>query len=231
MHKIKKDIEKMSNNSEIKISRDNCFNCKYYKQNNCKHNKKNYDPLIHHCMNFVDKNIFIHLFTTILENIEWKFKDLKSLKNKIIYGIENIFNWFIIIWSDRDWDEHYFFLLIRKKLDNMSKYFDKYGNFEGYEDVSKTIKEAKYLCDLIINGEKDYYAGEISSNNEKKLKGDFFSKKINNNFYELIDLNGNKEKETLKEIKNPIIQEEKDREKNINKLFDLLKNNIRKFWL
>jgi hypothetical protein len=95
-----------------------------------------------------------------------------SIKN----GIENIINWFPIVWKDRNWDRLYIYILLHHKLRNMEKFFNGYLPYSSPEYTNKInheIKIAKALCERII--ENDYLSNalipyyKIYSDNDKLM--------------------------------------------------------------
>lgn len=51
---------------------------------------------------------------TFKRRLEIWFRDFTT-------GIDNLLQWFPIIWCDRYWDSHYLFIIMKKKLENMEK--------------------------------------------------------------------------------------------------------------
>lgn len=77
----------------------------------------------------------------------------KILSPFIIFkeSIEKIIEWFTVIWHDRDWDQYYFYIVLKHKLDMMSKYQIKHGHSTESENISKQLAEARDLINKILN--------------------------------------------------------------------------------
>jgi len=69
-------------------------------------------------------------------------------------GIKNLINWFSIIWSDRDWDHHFFYKILHQKLYNMENFFNS-NNACGANSKkdAQNIKVARLLCKRIIDND------------------------------------------------------------------------------
>ena len=65
----------------------------------------------------------------------------------IKYGVQNLIRWFPVVWSDRDWDHIFFFIILRYKLRRMEKLYRRYGNHVNSERDADNIKK----CILVLN--------------------------------------------------------------------------------
>lgn len=61
-------------------------------------------------------------------------------------GISNLIVWFPVIWLDRQWDQVFFYKILRKKLSLMEKQFRTNGLAITSEDEAKKMK----LCVLLL---------------------------------------------------------------------------------
>ena len=87
------------------------------------------------------------------------FYDLKSIWwactcpfSQIATGFRNIKRWWMVIWEDRQFDHHYFTLILRHKLYLMEEFF--YSDKTHTEDAKKyaaQIRECREILDDIIN--------------------------------------------------------------------------------
>jgi hypothetical protein len=59
----------------------------------------------------------------LLEKIQlwWKFEG-KYYHRDFIIGIKNLWNWFPVIWKDRDWDQTFIYEVLIHKLEKQAKY-------------------------------------------------------------------------------------------------------------
>ena len=78
---------------------------------------------------------------------------MKSLYYKIIYGLQNLFTWFRVIWKDRDWDHYWIYYILRFKLSRMVKSFEKYDIHVGNERHIKQMKTCVWLLDRLIGND------------------------------------------------------------------------------
>jgi hypothetical protein len=78
---------------------------------------------------------------------------LRDVYYSIKYGIINLIRWFSVIWKDRDWDDHFIYILLKKKLEYMEKFFrsDDAWSTNAKQDADN-IKHAINLLDRIIDG-------------------------------------------------------------------------------
>jgi len=62
--------------------------------------------------------------TPLLTRIGWKIEAIGALPRNIKHGIKNLWYWFPIIWSDRNWDSHYTLEILKHKLTAQSDYIE-----------------------------------------------------------------------------------------------------------
>jgi hypothetical protein len=143
------------------------------------------------------------------------------------YGFKNLIKWFPIIWKDRDWDYHFFYDMMRYKLNNMEKSIYN-GMHIGCEKESKHIKICVNLLDRLIEDKYSDNAHEIH-----KKKWGKCNMSLNNGFMTFVyenDKNDEHKTERNKDLRKCIDQEEYMIEQDLNMLFDILKKRIRKWW-
>ena len=54
----------------------------------------------------------------------WVRWELPYQHKYIKYGVKNLYNWFWIIWKDRDWDYYYIFQVLKFKLEKQAKHLN-----------------------------------------------------------------------------------------------------------
>ena len=71
---------------------------------------------------------------------EWYWKlyrwfrwDAKHAHRDIAQGFRNLWKWFLLIWKDRDWDDHFIFEALKFKIENTAKYIKKNDRYIGCE--------------------------------------------------------------------------------------------------
>jgi len=98
-------------------------------------------------------------------------KFTNSLKyNSFVKGITNLFNWFKIIWNDRQWDYYYFLVIIQKKLELMINYRLNSPHFVKYVGRDTDLRQmyiAKEAVDRLV---KDDYLIIYDDWNEAKKR-------------------------------------------------------------
>lgn len=86
----------------------------------------------------------------------WRFEGQYYHKD-FIQGIKNLWEWFPIIWKDRDWDHHYIYEMIRAKLEKQA--YHTYHN--GVHVNHKRDAERMLLCVRLIQiQQEELYALE-----------------------------------------------------------------------
>jgi hypothetical protein len=77
------------------------------------------------------------------------FSNLVSPFRIFLDSIQRLFIWFPVIWKDRDWDYHYLYEVLKKKIELMSKFEKKYAWSTKSEEVAKQMDEAVRLIDKV----------------------------------------------------------------------------------
>ena len=96
----------------------------------------------------------------LLYKIKWWFKqDAKYAHKEFIRGVKNLWRWFPIIWKDRDWDDHFIWILLEKKLENQAKYTIERGF---HERADKDAQRMMTCVRLIKKIREEYYQMEYS---------------------------------------------------------------------
>lgn len=57
--------------------------------------------------------------------------------------------WLPVIWSDCDWDQHFFFKVMAHKLASMERFFAEHGHLHGSDGNARRIKEARILSERL----------------------------------------------------------------------------------
>ncbi len=69
---------------------------------------------------------------------------VKDLYSDIKHGIKNIILWFRVIWCDRQWDHHFFNVILRRKLSLMRDHFSEH-------DMSGRDAEILGICVKLLD--------------------------------------------------------------------------------
>jgi len=171
----------------------------------------------------------------------WKYEG-RYIISDFIKGIKNIVKWFPIIWKDRDYDHSYTLNLLKNKLIFQSNYFE---NHSYHTDSVRDIQIMRTCIKLIDKINEDFYHMEylnyhksnfnfidIDKKGSKEVKIDLVYENFDEYFskYKLIYKKISKELSTNDKftIAKKISFENQKRCKKI--LFQLLENNIEKWW-
>lgn len=160
----------------------------------------------------------------------WKFFD--SLISPFVVFFESVQRlvvWFPVIWKDRDWDYHYLYEVLKKKIELMSKYEKKHAWATKADEVSKQMDEAIYLIDkvdddCIEEALEPFY--EVYPNFESEM---VFSDSVDNPKFKTIGFKYDSE-EQEKLYNECLSKADEIRENYKNKLFGLLKDKIDWWW-
>jgi len=178
----------------------------------------------------------------------WGINDLQYVPPNIITGIKNLIHWIPIIWKDRDWDQHYIFEVLKRKLIKQSKHIGS----RDFHTRAKRDAEIMMLCVRLIEKVQDetysseymdYHQTEMSF---KKIEdSDLHTleiKELSQNFDEYFKkyprqykkvMNGElnifkRENKDLQVIAMEIAHENQKRCQDL--LFKILNNNINNWW-
>lgn len=138
-------------------------------------NRKSYNPYI-----LLDKQIYKLKHNDYFDWIYdyWdKFIDTPYWNFKA--GIKNLWRWFPVIWKDRDFDHHYIYEILQKKLEFQRQYLVSHNRCESTEVANKYIticlnliermKEQYYEMEYMDYEETEYIWESIKDDGEDKL--------------------------------------------------------------
>jgi hypothetical protein len=178
----------------------------------------------------------------------WGINDLQYVPPNIITGIKNLIHWIPIIWKDRDWDQHYIFEVLKRKLIKQAKYIGS----RDFHTRAKRDAEIMMLCVRLIEKVQDEtYSSEYMDYHQtemlfKKIEdSDLHTleiKELSQNFDEYFKkyprqykkvMNGElnifkRENKDLQVIAMEIAHENQKRCQDL--LFKILNNNINNWW-
>lgn len=84
----------------------------------------------------------------------WRWEG-KHLHKDIKQGFKNLWKWLPTIWKDRDWDTHFIYELLKKKLEFQSDYIGKRGIHTEAKKDSRNMK----ICVSLIKKLQDQEYG------------------------------------------------------------------------
>lgn len=104
-------------------------------------------------------------------------KYFRGFNYNVIKPIKNLKRWFKTIAQDRDYDDHYIWVILKKKLEYQSEYFIKHGHTMSGEYDAEKMRLCIRLIDLI---EQETYTAEymdyhVSENHWDPVEDDFVS--------------------------------------------------------
>lgn len=172
--------------------------------------------------------------------IEDKLRDVRVFFRNIVIGIKNIITWFPVIWNDRQWDHVYMFDILQKKFTEMHKFWSSDKPITEKEHIIKDIETCIEIIDRLQN---DNYCDDLHTEHNEKWG------KVSFTFEPTYDKNGNisdkfcrimgtrvfadnpeKIEQERQEFLWIMREEEREREKDINLLFDIMKHKIQFWW-
>jgi len=171
---------------------------------------------------------------TKIESFYFKMcRGFNRLKDIFWYGpmnfILNTWEYKSILWSDKWFDSYYFLNLIRFKLKNDAKKYRKYGMVVPADEYALQMEYCVALLDRI---NKDNYADPYITEHEKKWGTIIdFNKDIDdiirNRRSHLSDEEKNQER---KEYINIMLQADKEKHKDLEKVLNFLQQNVLYWW-
>jgi hypothetical protein len=159
-----------------------------------------------------------------------------------IRGVKNIWRWFPIIWRDRDWDDHYIWVLMIQKLKFQSKYIgerDIHVSAKRDAEIMMTcvrlmekVKEEFYHMEYMDYHESDYNWIECDKPGYKQLDIVQKSEKFDEYFAKYPLVYKKIKKQNPEDSKDTIAikmsWENHNRARKI--LFKLMESNIERWW-
>jgi len=165
---------------------------------------------------------------------------ISSAYYNVIYGIQNLIQWFPVIWSDRGWDFFFIWILLHRKLYLMEKHIRKYSHHLHSDRDADQIKICVNLLKRLID---DQYHENVFMYHDAKwgkpeLHWDIVVGGINGykGKYKTLDITRDKvitkkdKKQEKKEFYNLLTKDEEQKTQDINYLFDYMKKRIQGWW-
>lgn len=157
---------------------------------------------------------------------------IKEIYHRLKYGIFNLFYYFKVIWNDRHWDPHFFYILLKKKLEGMEKFFT---NKAGYVGKEKDVKRILFCIRCLERLIKDDYVDP--DNKLRKKYGKFVIEcVVDEKGREVCEMS--REKVKTEEEKERYERELSERcsrgyyeeQRDIRLLFKVIEMNIQRWW-
>jgi len=180
----------------------------------------------------------------------WKFEGRYYHKD-FINGIKNLCKWFPVIWKDRDWDNHYTFDILKFKIKKQANYIEKQNRYVGCE---RDVEIMRLVVKLIELNQDEFYDMEYMDYHKTEYEfvptdetEKWFTMEdelISENFDEYFKKYPRQYKRVMSGEINRFRREPEEKDKKLiameiahenqerchRLLFNLLSNNIRKWW-
>lgn len=173
------------------------------------------------------KELVIEWFIEQFDNISFKIYNIKT-------GFSNLYKWLPIMWNDRWYDYSYIYSILEFKLQIMRDNWEHNTHYENSEEEYKTLNQLLEDIKLLQNDE--WAIEENKLHNLKYGDIEFVNKVENENGSISGILERSKvtnEEERLQEVENMrrIYQLEAEEKEIVkNRFFNILNDNIEKFW-
>jgi len=82
--------------------------------------------------------------------LKWNF-EWRHLPRDIKIGLTNLYKWFNLIWSDRNWDHIYLLQMMKFKIEQMANYHESRQFYVGWENNVKWMRTSSRLLDKMID--------------------------------------------------------------------------------
>lgn len=94
----------------------------------------------------------------------WRWEG-KHIPRNIRCGIRNLIKWFPVIWKDRDWDQHFIYEILAKKLTSQADYIEQR---DWHTRAKRDAEVMRLVVKLIRIMQEDTYTMEYMEYNESK---------------------------------------------------------------
>lgn len=142
-------------------------------------------------------------------------------------GLRNFWKWRSVVWNDRPWDYVYIFKALRFKLDETQRCID--GTFVGADEEAAKIRSLIDAIDRIL--EDDYVKEEYEEMDRKYGKLEMIFNDDNTITTTRTNLKEEDKETERKETLTLAELEAKRRQQDINFVFDIMKNDIQRWWV
>jgi hypothetical protein len=179
----------------------------------------------------------------VIENIGlwWKFEGRYYHKD-FVNGIKNLIRWFPTIWKDRDWDDHFIWEIMMKKITFQSDYIGKrdfHTRAKRDAEIMMTcvrlmgkVREEHYHMEYMDYHESAYDFVDCDTPGHKELKitevsenfDDYF-KKYSRTYEKILSENPNESKSRI-----AFLMSMENHRKARRILFKLMENNLEAWW-
>jgi hypothetical protein len=163
------------------------------------------------------------------------FSHINDARRSLIYGVKNLWIWFPVIWSDRNWDHQFIYEVFKHKLHLTEQLIRNDGIHINHLRDAKRIKLCVDLLDRLINDE--YHETAFKPHRKKwgKPKFNWLESKKHPDMTELKIIHPNvktaeDEKKQSKQFRVCAKNESNLREQDLDLLFKIMRKHIQEWW-
>jgi hypothetical protein len=95
----------------------------------------------------------------------WRWNG-RYMHNEFARGVKNLWRWFPTIWKDRDWDGHYIYELLRKKIEFQAEYID---SRDFHTEAKRDAERMRLVARLIKLQQDETYGMEYMDYYEQDM--------------------------------------------------------------
>jgi len=96
----------------------------------------------------------------------WRF-EARYFHKDFIRGVKNLWRWFPTVWKDRDWDQHYIYEMLAKKIEFQAEYI---GGRDFHTEAKRDAERMRLVAKLIRLQQDDFYETEYMDYHETKYE-------------------------------------------------------------
>jgi hypothetical protein len=96
----------------------------------------------------------------------WRF-EARYFHKDFIRGVKNLWRWFPTVWKDRDWDQHYIYEMLAKKIEFQAEYI---GSRDFHTEAKRDAERMRLVAKLIRLEQEDFYGTEYMDYHETKFE-------------------------------------------------------------
>jgi hypothetical protein len=194
----------------------------------------------------MDSWTFKRLFVRMLENgkpfFGDMFYDIKEILKEVfkyfprrVFGfVVRVFEYMPILWSDADYDFSHILLMLQYKVKRTRQHIEKHHILANSDKYCKQMKEVEDLLDKVLldeYAEKEHEAHDLKWGESVFVSIDVPGKPYTESRTVRLNVRTEKDKkQELKEYRAIMDLESKRMSEAWNRLFYILKNNIRHWW-
>jgi len=158
----------------------------------------------------------------VLEIIEDWADDIVSFFHRGVYRICHIYSWLPIIWNDSDWDHAFLYIVLRHKIKRMRARHEKHRVISDWKKVAGQLKTVELALDRLIDD--GYMLDQFMAIQKKYGRPEEF--KEESGLIRLAPMS----KAQSKEVRAAGKREMALRDKDMDAVFDTMREHIQEWW-